>query len=93
MATVQRLNVILTVPDEEVNHYLQLGYDMIDDAGKVIQKAIPTSLGELQIFYVESVKKIAELEDIIAKLTAENVQLKQSTATRKAPATKKSSAK
>ena len=71
MARVERGNVVLKVKDHEIQHYLNLGYNLTDDAGNVIRKSIPTNIGELQTAYLEHTKKIAELEDTIAKLTAQ----------------------
>lgn len=82
MARVERGNVVLTVKDHEVQHYLNLGYNLTDDAGNVLKRAIPTNIGELQTAYLEHTKKIAELEDTVAKLTAQ-LSMKK-TATKKA---------
>ena len=71
MVRVERGNVVLKVKDDEVQHYLNLGYNVTDDTGKILQRSIPTSLGELQAAYITNTQKIAELEDTIAKLTAE----------------------
>lgn len=71
MARVERGNVVLQVKDYEVQHYLNLGYNLTDEAGNILRKSIPTNIGELQTAYLEHTKKIAELEDTIAKLTAQ----------------------
>jgi uncharacterized small protein (DUF1192 family) len=71
MPRVERGNVVLMVKDHEVQHYLNLGYNLTDDAGNVLKRSIPTNIGELQTAYLEHTKKIAELEDTIAKLTAQ----------------------
>lgn len=71
MARVERGNVVLQVKDYEVQHYLNLGYNLTDEAGNILKKSIPTNIGELQTAYLEHTKKIAELEDTIAKLTAQ----------------------
>lgn len=71
MARVERGNVVLQVKDYEVQHYLNLGYNLTDETGNILKKSIPTNLGELQVAYLEHTKKIAELEDTIAKLTAQ----------------------
>jgi uncharacterized small protein (DUF1192 family) len=71
MARVERGNVVLTVKEHEVQHYLNLGYNLTDEAGNILRKSIPTNIGELQSAYLEHTKKIAELEDTIAKLTAQ----------------------
>ena len=71
MARVERGNVVLQVKDYEVQHYLNLGYNLTDEAGNILRKSIPTNIGELQTAYLEHTKKIAELEDTIAKLKAQ----------------------
>lgn len=71
MPRVERGNVVLKVKEHEVQHYLNLGYNLTDDAGNILKQAIPTNLGELQTAYLEHTKKIAELEDTVAKLTAQ----------------------
>ena len=71
MARVERGNVVLQVKDYEVQHYLNLGYNLTDETGNILKKSIPTNIGELQSAYLEHTKKIAELEDTIAKLTAQ----------------------
>ena len=71
MARVERGNVVLNVPDDEVEYYLRLGYNQTNILGRVINNAVPHDTTALQNAYVESKQKIAELEDIIAKLTAE----------------------
>lgn len=71
MARVERGNVVLTVKEHEIQHYLNLGYNLTDDAGNILKQAIPTNIGELQTAYLEHTKKIAELEDTVAKLTAQ----------------------
>lgn len=76
MARVERGNVVLNVEDDEVQHYLNLGYNLTDNHGNVIRRSIPTSLGELQAEYIRNTARIAELEDTVAKLTAENAELK-----------------
>lgn len=77
MAKVQRGNVVLRVEEFEVKRYLQLGYNLVDESGKVLQEAIPHDFTTLQRCYLEQTAKIAELEDTIAKLTAENTALKK----------------
>ena len=72
MARVQRGNVVLNVEDFEVRRYLELGYNLTDISGKVLKEAIPHDFSTLQKCYLEQTAKISELEDVIAKLTAEN---------------------
>lgn len=86
MVRIERGNVVLKVQEHEVQRYLKLGYNVTDDTGNVLQEALPNDLGTLQRCYVEHKKQIAELEAIVAKLTAENSLLAKSA---KSPAKKK----
>lgn len=69
MARVQRGNVVLKVEDWEVKRYLQLGYNLTDATGSVIEEAMPHDPGALQKAYIEHTAKIAELEKTISDLT------------------------
>lgn len=89
MARVQRGNVVLDVKEYEVQRYLQLGYDLTSPDGKVIKSAIPTDYATLQKLYLENTAKIAELENTVAKLTAELATAKHTTAPAKKTATAK----
>lgn len=71
MARVERGNVVLNVDDDAVQHYLNLGYNLTDNYGNVLQRSIPTNIGELQAAYITHTTRIAELEDMVAKLTAD----------------------
>jgi hypothetical protein len=71
MARVERGNVVLNVDDASVQHYLNLGYNLTDNTGKVLKRSIPTNLGELQTAYIQHTAKIEELEATVARLTAE----------------------
>lgn len=68
MVKVQRGNVVLQIEDYNVDKYMGMGYNVIDDKGNIINECIPTDLGSLQKHFVESKKKIAELENQIAQL-------------------------
>ena len=70
MAYVQRANVVLEIKDESIQYYLDLGYNVIDNNGKVIVSAVPSDLGELRKFYVEGHTKIEELTAKINELEA-----------------------
>lgn len=93
MARVERGNVVLNVDDASVQHYLNLGYNLTDNTGKVLKRSIPTNLGELQAAYIRNATRISELEDTVAKLTAELTALKSKGPNAKEPAPKKSKAK
>lgn len=70
MIKVRKGNVILRVEDYAEQHYIDLGYNVIDENGKVLKSALPNNIGELRKLYVEQKQKIEELEATIAKLTA-----------------------
>jgi hypothetical protein len=89
MARVQRGNVVLRVKDEDVKHYLLLGYNLTKDNGEIITAAMPNDLATLQKMHLDNQAKIAELEDTIAKLTAELTEYKRAeNATTKTPTKK-----
>jgi len=67
--TVQRANVILRVPEEWADRYIEQGYNVIDSYGNVIQESIPKDLGTLQKAYIEHTQKIKELEEVVQQLT------------------------
>ena len=67
MATVIKGNTMLTIPDNRLADYLERGYDIANNAGIVIKKAIPTDTAELQKLYTEQVAKIANLEKQVAE--------------------------
>lgn len=71
MVRVERANVVLHVKDEEVQHYLSLGYNVTDEMGHIIQESIPNDLGVLRKFYKEGKEKIKVLEARIAELEAQ----------------------
>lgn len=93
MVRIERGNVVLKVQEHEVQRYLKLGYNVTDETGKVLTEAIPNDLGTLQKHYIESKKKIEELEATVAKLTEENLQLAKSAKSTSTKATKKSEPK
>lgn len=77
MITVKRGNVVLQVADESADKYMGLGYDVIDEKGKVVRACIPNDLGTLQKHFVESNAKIAKLEAEIAELKSPKKETKK----------------
>ena len=68
---VERANVVLYVEDYEVQHYLNLGYNVTDNYGNIIQAALPVNLGALQKAFVEHTQIIKDLEAEIERLKTE----------------------
>lgn len=76
MATVKKANRLLTVREEDVEHYLTRGYDQVDDSGAVVKPGKFTS-------------KDKAAEDKIAALESENAELKAKIADLEAAVPKK----
>lgn len=68
MTQVRRANVILTIKDDQVERFLDMGYDVIDEKGDIVQKSAPKSVEALSEALDNSQKKIAELEKEIEAL-------------------------
>ena len=83
MPRVQRSNVVLHVNEEDVPHYLKLGYNLTTPTGEVIKAAIPNDTGTLQKLYVDQAAQIATLENQIANLTVEVERLTAELAAKK----------
>ena len=66
---VQRANVVLDVRPEQKEYYMEKGFSVIDDKGKVIEEAISDNVDALKI-------QIKNLKEQIAKKDAEIEQLK-----------------
>ena len=83
MATVQRMNVILDVPDDEVDYYMTSGYSVIDGNGKVIKETMPTDVATLQKCYRDHVAEIEKLKAEITKLKSESEKKSVRTSSKK----------
>ena len=77
MARIQRYNVVLDVDDSEVGYYTNLGYNVIDMKGNIIQKAKSNDVHTLQQELDNAEKKIAELNAEIARLNTVIVNIKK----------------
>ena len=45
--TVQRANVILQISPQQVDYYLNQGYNVINAKGEVVQASVPKDVGTL----------------------------------------------
>lgn len=77
MARIQRYNVILDVDDSEVGYYANLGYNVIDMKGNIIQKAKSTDVHTLQQELDNAEKKIVELNKEISRLNTVIVNMQK----------------
>lgn len=82
---IERGNVILRVPKENVQRYIDQGYSLLDDNGNVIQEGIPRDIATLRKAYVDHTKKIEKLQEEIKSL-------KESLKEKKKPGRKKADA-
>lgn len=64
------------VPDEKVTEYLEMGYSVIDRDGKVIKKPKPTTPAEFNEIVHAYEQEIAQKDEAILALTADNNMLK-----------------
>lgn len=70
--TVRRSNVILTVPDYQKEEYLNKGFDVVDNKGKVLEEATMTNdVGTLQKKLGQAHERIKQLEAEVARLNKE----------------------
>lgn len=68
MAHVMNGNVFLTIPDSEIDRYMAKGFNIVDENGRVLEHALPNTVGDLQLMVKKLEAKIAELEEYIASL-------------------------
>lgn len=83
MVRVKKANVVLSIKDEEVKRYLNMGYSVIDESGEVVMEAIPTDLHTLQQAYRDNKIQIANLERGIADLRKELEKISKEKKTRR----------
>ena len=74
---VRRDNVILRIEPEQKAYYMGLGYNVVDNAGKVVEETIPTDIASLQRFYKDAKSQIDTLKSRIEELEEENARLKK----------------
>lgn len=68
MVKIQRANTVLDIEDEDVERYVNLGYNVIDNKGNILREAIPNDVNVLQMAYIENRRKIEQLEKQIKEL-------------------------
>lgn len=68
--TVKRGGSYLTIPAMAVERYMAKGYDVVDEAGNVLQGNIPNDINVLKNAYKEHIEEIKKLKEEIAQLKA-----------------------
>lgn len=69
--TVRRGGSYLTIPALAVDRYIAKGYDVVDDAGNIIQSGTPNDINILKRAYEEHVAEIKKLKEEIEQLKSQ----------------------
>ena len=77
MIIVRRGNVRLRVHEQDKQYYKDQGYDILDDKGKVIEKALPKDAGQLTKMYLEARAEVDKYKQQIDDLKKEIKKLKK----------------
>ena len=75
MITVRKSNKELTVPEEQKERYLSLGFSVFDEHGKLVEAAPANDVGALQAKVVTLIAEKQDLEAALETFTSENEQL------------------
>lgn len=70
--TVRRSNEVLKVEEYLVQSYVDNGYDVLDDMGNIVKKAIPSGTVQLKAEVIRLTAKVAELEKKLAEKEAQS---------------------
>lgn len=80
MVNVRRANVLLTIPEDDLNKYMSQGYSLVDERGNIIKESIPNDLVQLQKAYTEHTEIIKQKDSEIADLRAQLKELAEAKA-------------
>jgi hypothetical protein len=69
--TVRRGGSYLTIPALAVERYMAKGYDVVDNAGNIVQSGTPNDINILKRAYEQHVEEIKKLKEEIAQLKAQ----------------------
>ena len=73
---VRKANKIISVNENEVDRYLAIGYDIIDNKGNVVQATVPHDPNILRKAFIENEATINSLKQRISTLEAQISALK-----------------
>lgn len=71
LVKVRRGNVVLKVPEHQVQRYLHQGFDAYDKNGNLIKRVVTNDLATLQAEQVKSDKIIKDLQNQVRMLQAQ----------------------
>ena len=77
LVEVERGNVVLKIPEDTVQRYIDRGFSLLDENGNVIKTSIPNDVGTLQKAFVEQSEEIKKLKAELAKLKEQDAKLKE----------------
>lgn len=81
MLFAQKSNRVQPIKDTEIQRFLNLGYNITDETGKILHEAVPTTEAALKTAFVRHTKEIASLKGQVASLRAELESIKVAKAT------------
>ena len=93
VVTVRRNNEVLKIAAYLVPSYLELGYDVIGEGGRVVQRAVPTDPVQLKAEFVKKEAEIESLKKEIKSLEKEIEALNQKLTEATTPVKEKKSGK
>lgn len=79
MAIVERSNVVLEIADDDIQRYLDKGYNVTDGKGTILQRTPNMSVGELHKVIAEKDAEILQLKEQIKALTVEKPKRQKKT--------------
>lgn len=84
MVRIQRANVVLDIENDDdlIQKYLDKGYNVLDEKGNVVKRAMPFEVGALQALVTEQEQKIKQLQEQLAKIEAKYPALEKPKRTR-----------
>lgn len=65
---VRRANVTLDIRPDEKERYMEMGYSVIDEKGKVLEAALSNDVNALRTEVLKLRKELAEKDEEIAEL-------------------------
>lgn len=79
---VERGNVVLKVPEYDVQRYIDQGYSLLDENGVVIKQSIPREVGALQKAFVDHIREIESLKKQVDELQKQLAKKKSASKTK-----------
>lgn len=75
MVYASRGNKVRRIDEFDIPKYIEQGYNITDDSGKVLQQAVPTDIAVLRKSFVTHTNQISILQAQIDELKAKNATL------------------